>query len=254
MRPQPKSIQNCLRRVVLLVALIGAIAGLGLQSSAVAETGERRVLTLESSNGSGIAGEARLTGFGNQTVISIMLSDGSDEVYFPHLHEGTCDDYDGIPIVPLAETTHGKRTRATVDLTLDELLSGRYLIDAHPSMGSAESLFDPDSAVVCGEIPQANLVDDNEAASSDQQADQQAEEPEQVNPDETSSDETLSQFPDAGIGPFGGDGLLGSTLMQSLTLVAVAFGALGVHQRRRLAPTVAQLRLQALMLRGMRPE
>ena len=247
MRPQPETTRFRFRNVVLLSMLIGAVAVVGLQSSVGADTGERRVLTLEASNGSGITGEARLTGFGNQTVISIMLSDGGDAVYFPHLHEGTCDDYDGIPIVPLAETVHGKRTRATVDLTLEELLSGRYVIDAHPSIGSAESLFDPSSAVVCGEVPQATLVDGDQSATSDQQT----EEPDEVSPDEANTD--LSQFPDAGVGPFAESGVHGNTLTTSLTLLAAALGVIGLHQRRRLVPTIAQLRLQALMARHTRP-
>ena len=250
MRPQSKPVTLHVRRALRLATLAGTVAlvCVGLLDPVRAQTGERRVLTLETANGSGISGEARLTGFGNQTVISIMLSDGSGEVYFPHLHDGSCDDYDGIPILPLAETVHGKRSRATVDLTLGELLSGRYLIDAHPSMGSAESLFDARSAVVCGEVAQAVLIDGDESVSTGTAAtDTDTEDTSTREPDAP-----LTQFPDAGAGPLGPDGFVNGVLVASLTVLAAVFGAFGIQQRRRLAPTLAQLRLQALMLQSAR--
>jgi hypothetical protein len=145
----------------MVSALLAALALLqtGVAQRASADTGQRHAVQLESVNESDQRAFARLTGFGDQTVISVTMEEESEATYLPHLHEGTCTDYDGIPILPLAESTPGQRSRAVVDIPLEELLAGNYLIDVHPATTEADSLFDPDSAVVCGELSEAERID-----------------------------------------------------------------------------------------------
>ena len=54
------------------------------------------------------------------------------------------------PAIPLAITTPEAPTRTTVDLSFDELMSGKYVVDLHLVKGDFDYLLDPMTSVACG--------------------------------------------------------------------------------------------------------
>ena len=106
---------------------------------------EREVyVTLDELNDSGMSGEAELTETDDGTRVSLMV-DGATGDHPVHIHFGTCDNL-GEVAAPLTDIDANGKSETTVDLTLDELTSGEYAINAHES---AENIT---NYVACGDI------------------------------------------------------------------------------------------------------
>jgi hypothetical protein len=123
----------------------GAMAAAGGGAEATPAMEEREVyVTLNELNGSGMSGEAELTETDNGTHVSLMV-DGATGGQPVHIHFGTCDNL-GEVAAPLTDIDASGMSETTVPLTLDELTSEEYAINAHES---AENI---GNYVACGDI------------------------------------------------------------------------------------------------------
>ena len=106
---------------------------------------EREVyVTLNELNGSGMSGEAELTETDEGTRVSLM-AEGATGGHPVHIHFGSCDNL-GEVAAPLTDIDANGMSETTVDLTLDELTSEEYAINAHES---TENL---GNYVACGDM------------------------------------------------------------------------------------------------------
>jgi len=123
-------------------SMTGALSGEGADAAAP----EMRTLSVDLGelNGSGISGEATLTETADGTDISLMVEGpaGDNPV---HIHFGSCDDL-GEVAQALTDIDASGMSETTVDLTIDELTSDTYAINAHES---AENIA---NYVACGDI------------------------------------------------------------------------------------------------------
>jgi hypothetical protein len=117
--------------------------GGGAEATPVVE--EREVyVTLDELNDSGMSGEAELTETEGGTHVSLMV-EGATGGHPVHIHFGTCDNLGEIA-APLTDIDATGMSETTVDLTLDDLTSGEYAINAHESAANITNY------VACGEI------------------------------------------------------------------------------------------------------
>jgi len=107
--------------------------------------GPREVyVPLDELNGSGMSGIAELTETGKGTDVSIKLN-GEPGDHPVHIHFGTCDNLGEIA-APLTNIGADGTSDTVVDLTLDELTSGEYAINAHESAENIQNY------IACGNI------------------------------------------------------------------------------------------------------
>ena len=130
------------------LAFVAVVAMAFASASALAAGDSARVL-LGSQGKSGIAGTARLTAQGELTIVSVTISGGEGNAFLPDIRSGTCAGAADLPEIPLAMTTTSSQT--TIDMPLDDLSSGSYVIMLHSLGGNAASL-GPENALACGEI------------------------------------------------------------------------------------------------------
>ena len=138
-----------LRKSVLLALTITALA-LGVAACGGddddAGSAESTNVTLAELSDSGQSGTATLTADGNQTLVSVDLPGGAEGVEQPiHVHPGTCDNLDPMPMYALSNVANGA-SETTVDVALEELVSGEFAINAHKSGEEAATY------VACGNI------------------------------------------------------------------------------------------------------
>lgn len=101
---------------------------------------------LSEQNDSGQSGTATLEAAGEgQTTVTLELSDPPDVPQPVHIHEGTCEELNPQPAFPLENLEDGT-SETTVEVSLDELQSGEYAINAHASEEDVETY------VACGNI------------------------------------------------------------------------------------------------------
>jgi hypothetical protein len=125
---------------VVLVILLAACGGDDSSEPAALE------LQLQEQNGSTQSGAATLTAVDDgRTRIVMELSNPPAEPQPSHLHPGPCDDL-GPPVAPLSSVVGGK-AETVVDMSLEELRTGRLVVHAH------KSAKEYDTSVACAEIP-----------------------------------------------------------------------------------------------------
>jgi Domain of unknown function (DUF4331) len=123
----------------------GATTAAGSDAEATPAMEEREVyVTLDELNDSGLSGEAELTETEDGTRVSLMV-EGATGGHPVHIHFGTCDNLGEIA-APLTDIDESGKSETTVDLTLDELTSGEYAINAHESVANITDY------VACGDI------------------------------------------------------------------------------------------------------
>jgi hypothetical protein len=144
--------------VVAALALIAGLAALGGSPSTLAapraqtaDTPDHVTIRLRETGDTGISGKATLRTGDGVTRIGIRLT-GTDDAYPAHLHQGTCKEFEAMPKFPLADAEPGKTTRTVLDVPLEELLAGGYVINIHQPAMDLDSLLDPASVVACGEV------------------------------------------------------------------------------------------------------
>jgi hypothetical protein len=108
--------------------------------------GEAVEVELSEQNGSGQSGTAMLEAAGEgQTTVTLELSNPPDVPQPVHIHEGTCAELDPQPAFPLENLEDGT-SETTVDISVEELRSGDYAVNAHASEEDVETY------VACGDI------------------------------------------------------------------------------------------------------
>lgn len=102
---------------------------------------------------SGVSGISSLSAVGNYVQVSMSLNGSQVTGDHPtHIHTGTCEDFDPNPIFPLTTVVLGHvdgegSSRSLVrDISLRELLAGKYVIVVHKSAEELTNYF------VCGDI------------------------------------------------------------------------------------------------------
>lgn len=136
--------ESCMRRIAfaLVIALLGAAA-----AALTASAQETVTVTLSEQSGSGQSGTATLTAVGNQTRVTIQLSNPPADTPQPaHIHPGTCANLNPKPQYPLNNVVNGT-SETVVDVPLANLLTGNFAINVHKS-GQEISVY-----VACGNIP-----------------------------------------------------------------------------------------------------
>lgn len=225
LRSRPPTRSLVLSLIVAILALL--LPALALWPAAAQGDSEPRNVrfALPEANGSGVEARIKLIDLDGQTRIVISLRGEVAGEYLPHIHTGSCESYPGEPTWPLALFAAGDRSRTTVDVPYDDLLSGEYLVDIHPVLTSVEALFDPATALVCGQLTE------------------QRETPE---PTPTPEPEiAVIRGPNTGMGPFP-DQYSSTILALGLSVIGVAAACFGFDLRRRTVLTIAQRRLVRL--------
>lgn len=114
---------------------------------------------LREQNDSGVSGTVMLTEQGSATLVSIMLEGETiTGGHVAHLHSGTCEapgDY----TFTLNPVDADGTSETAVNLTIDELTSGAYMINIHPSEENW------DAWMVCGELATTATGDETPAAT-----------------------------------------------------------------------------------------
>jgi hypothetical protein len=130
----------------LVFALVVAL--LGTAAAALAAAAQETVtVTLAEQSGSGQSGTAVLTAVGNQTRVTLRLSNPPAGIPQPaHIHPGTCANLDPRPQYPLNNVVDGS-SETVVDVPLADLLTGTFAINVHKS-GQEIAVY-----VACGDIP-----------------------------------------------------------------------------------------------------
>ncbi|MGH3112001.1 MAG: hypothetical protein ACRDOP_00870, partial [Gaiellaceae bacterium] len=108
--------------------------------------GEAVEVELSEQNESGQSGTATLEPAGEgQTTVTLELSNPPDVPQPVHIHEGTCAELNPQPAFPLENLEDGA-SDTTVDISVEDLQSGEYAINAHASEEDVETY------VACGDI------------------------------------------------------------------------------------------------------
>lgn len=196
--------------VVAVLALVAGLAALAESPGTLAaETPDHLTIRLRDVGDTGVSGKATLRTGDGVTTVGIRLT-GAEDAYPAHLHEGICDEYEAMPRFPLADAEPGRTTRTVLDVPLDELLAGDYVINIHQPAMDLESLLDPASVVACGEIVIPPMTTTGTGG--------------------TDSGEPV-QPPVTGVGSAIPDGSIG-LLMVGLGALAIALATAGVAARR----------------------
>ncbi len=108
--------------------------------------GEAVEVELSEQNDSGQSGTATLEPAGeDQTTVTLELSNPPDLPQPVHIHEGTCEELNPQAAFPLENLEDGT-SETTVDISVEDLQSGEYAINAHASEEDVETY------VACGDI------------------------------------------------------------------------------------------------------
>jgi len=136
-----------------LLALVASAWGLSAAPAIAEDTGASVSFRLDATDSADTYGKVKLIDDGTTTRVIVALHHSPAGEWIAHIHLGTCDQYDGNPVAPLATFSSDTRSRTTVSLPFADLTAGGYLIDIHPLSNKAADLFDPATAIVCGSIP-----------------------------------------------------------------------------------------------------
>ena len=139
-----------LTAIPLVVAPISAATLQGAPPSVTVQLNE-----VDDSN---VSGTVTLTAQGGQTNVDMRLTGAGVQGDHPtHIHTGTCENFDPNPLYPLETVIlqpvdNTGRSVSTVDVPLEQLQSGEYVILVHLSRDALTTY------LVCGEIPQTGAA------------------------------------------------------------------------------------------------
>jgi hypothetical protein len=139
-------------RLAAVLALLSVMAALaGTPGTLAASAPDHVTIRLRPIGDFGVSGKATLRVRDGVTSVNIRLS-GYDNAYPAHIYEGSCQEFEAMPSVPLADAVPRHTTRTIIDLPLDRVLAGHYVINVHLPATDLETLLDPARVVTCGEI------------------------------------------------------------------------------------------------------
>jgi hypothetical protein len=136
-------------RLAAVLPLLGTVLVLGVAAcggDAECEANDAMTVELSQQNDSGQTGTVTLTPTGvAETTVTMELSNPPDVPQPVHIHEGSCAEL-GAVAFPL-DNLEGGTSETVVEVSLDELQSGDFAVNAHES---EETI---DNYVACGDIP-----------------------------------------------------------------------------------------------------
>ena len=134
------------RLAFAILLVVGALSLVAAGCGGDDEAGGEAVVELSEQNGSGQSGTATLEPAGEgQTTVTLEFSNPPNVPQPVHIHEGTCAELNPQPEFPLANLEDGT-SETTVDISVEDLQSGEYAINAHASEEDVETY------VACGDI------------------------------------------------------------------------------------------------------
>lgn len=160
MNERPRRRSRSVLIVAVIVALLGAVSAIGTTITPAGtnaasfkgtDGGRHITIQIRDVTNSGVTGKATLRENGAVTTVNIRLN-GDASAYPTHLHEGSCDDFEAMPGAPLADSVPGTTSRTVVEMSLNDLLSGSWVVNIHHPDEHLGSLLDPSSVIACGEI------------------------------------------------------------------------------------------------------
>lgn len=175
-----------MRRIAFFLPLVLAVFALGLagcggedepaageEGAEAAETAQDETTTgdeviidrpigfdLTQLNDSGVNGSVTLTDAGpEQTSVEVVLdSQGAETAPHPaHIHEGTCENFNQEPLIPLNDIDQDGTSETIVDRSVRGLLEGDLVVNVHESAENIENV------IACGTIPNMEDVQPAEA-------------------------------------------------------------------------------------------
>jgi hypothetical protein len=145
--------------VSLAVSLVAFASLMPAMAVAAQESPETITIALAEYQDSGVSGWATLTGEGDGVAVQMAVEGDQVTGDQPtHIHTGTCENFDPNPTFPLTTivldplSADGVSQTSVPDVSLDELLSGDYVILVHKSMDELTNYF------VCGDIKTTNAI------------------------------------------------------------------------------------------------
>ncbi len=126
------------------LTVIGTASHITIKTLEIDPENEAIVVRMDELNGSGMSGSATLTAKGPTTEILVEVT-GATGNHPIHIHFGTCDQL-GEVAYPLTNIGADGRSLTIVDISVEDLLTGGYAINAH------QSEEDIVSYVACGEV------------------------------------------------------------------------------------------------------
>ena len=118
------------RRPLILLAVLAVAAIILAACQAAADP--PRTITLQTLNGSGVAGTVSFATVGDKTGVEITV-DPSGNLDMPaHIHPGTCASLTPQPKFPLENVKNGS-SKTVVPATIDELFAGGLAVNIHRS-------------------------------------------------------------------------------------------------------------------------
>jgi hypothetical protein len=151
--------RNIWRFVLAFVSLVAFATLLSATSVAAQDNPDTITIALNEYEDSGVTGWATLTSEGEG--VGVQMAVEGDQVTGDqptHIHTGTCDNFDPSPTFPLTTivldplSSDGVSQTSVPDVSLDELLSGDYVILVHKSKDELTNYF------VCGDLKTSNAV------------------------------------------------------------------------------------------------
>jgi len=94
-------------------------------------------LELYAQNRPGKTGTAALQQVPGGVKIVVLMADGQNGAQPIHIHTGTCANLNPVPTYALNDIVNGSSTTTISNVTLDDLLRGKYVIDVHESSADA---------------------------------------------------------------------------------------------------------------------
>jgi hypothetical protein len=141
------------------VLIIGFAMVMPTLSVRAQNTPETITIALSEYQNSSVSGWATLTA--EEEGIAVQMAVEGDQVtgdHPTHIHTGTCENFDPSPTFPLTTivldplSADGVSQSSVPDVSLDELLSGDYVILVHKSTDELTNYF------VCGDIKTSNEI------------------------------------------------------------------------------------------------
>jgi hypothetical protein len=145
--------------VSLAVSLVAFASLVPAMTVAAQDTPETITIALAEYQDSGVSGWATLTAEGDGVAVQMAVEGDQVTGDQPtHIHTGTCENFDPNPTYPLTTivldplSADGVSQTSVPDVSLDELLSGDYVILVHKSTDELTNYF------VCGDIKTSNAI------------------------------------------------------------------------------------------------
>jgi hypothetical protein len=159
--------QILIGKFALAAVFLGLIASFHSAAAAADDSADSITIALNEYQNSGVSGWATLTAKDGGLQVQMAVEGDAVTGNQPtHIHTGTCENFDPNPTFPLTTivldplSSDGISETNVPDVSLDELLSGDYVILVHKSPDELTKYF------VCGDLKTSNAIPAPEAGAA----------------------------------------------------------------------------------------